>query len=161
MIERRGLFVALLFTIAIGGCADTRGPDLVVNSHLDYNRAVSQVLKEELLLNLVRRRYMEAPQFLNISSVSSNFSATTSVGAGTSVSDIGGANIWGGSVDGSVTFSDSPTITITPRQGEDMATQLHEPLSVGRVADLVAAGYGVDGVFDAAPPKLQLAFHLY
>ncbi len=53
----------MLTALALG-CADTRGPKLIVNSHLDYNRAVSQVLEEELLLNIVRRRYMEAPQFL-------------------------------------------------------------------------------------------------
>ena len=32
------------------GCVGPRGPELIVNSHIDYNRAVSQVLKEKLLL---------------------------------------------------------------------------------------------------------------
>ena len=135
-----------LFATLAAGCADTRGPELVVNSHIEYNKAVSQVLKEELLLNVVRRRYMEAPQFLNVSSISTNLSTTTGLGAGVSVGDIGDGNIVDGSVDGSLTFSDSPTVTITPRQGEDIASQLHEPASVSTVADLVAAGYPVDGV---------------
>ena len=147
------------------GCANTRGPQLVVNSHLEYNKAVSQVLKQELLLNVVRRRYMEAPQFLNISGINSNFTTTARVGSAASVGDIGDASILDGSVDGSVIFSDNPTITITPRQGEDMATQLHQPMSVARVADLVGAGYELDGVFNALVegvnnlpgPKLTLA----
>ena len=137
--------VCLIATLAVG-CANTRGPELVVNSHLEYNKAVSQVLKEELLLNVVRRRYMEAPQFLNISTINTNLSTTTGLGAGVSVGDIGDGNIVDGSIDGSLTFSDSPTVTITPRQGEDIASQLHEPLGVSTVADLVAAGYPVDGV---------------
>ena len=64
-----GLAIGLLAVFA-GGCADTRGPELVVNSHLDYNKAVSQVLREELLLNVVRRRSMGAPQVLDVASIS-------------------------------------------------------------------------------------------
>ena len=143
----RSVTGTILLGVMVGGCADTRGPQLVVNSHIDYNKAVSQVLKEELLLNIVRRRYMEAPQFLNVSSISSSLSTSTSVGAGVSATDIGGDNIFGSGIDASVAFSDSPTITITPRQGEDMSSQLHEPLSVSTVADLAGAGYAVDKVF--------------
>ncbi len=51
-------------------------------------------------------------------------------------------------VGGGVSFSDSPTITITPRQGEDIARQLHEPLAVSVVADLVAAGYPIDVIVE-------------
>lgn len=143
----RSLSVLSLALFA-AGCAHTRGPALVVNSHLDYNQAVSQVLKEELLLNVVRRRYMEAPQFLNISSINTNFSRTISAGAAASVGDIGGGNVVGADADGSITFSDSPTITVTPRQGEDIATQLHQPISVDRIADLLGAGYGIHTIFD-------------
>ncbi|MEE8153945.1 MAG: hypothetical protein V3T53_03175 [Phycisphaerales bacterium] len=139
---------ALVLTFIIAGCAETRGPELVVNSHIEYNKAVSQVLKEELLLNVVRRRYMEALQFVSVSSISSNFSTSMSVGADGSVADLGDANIFGSSIDASVSFSDSPTITITPRQGEDIAKQLHGPLSVSAVADLVTAGYPVPDVLN-------------
>ena len=46
-----------------------------------------------------------------------------------------------------MSFADSPTITITPRQGEAMAGQLHEPLRVSAIVDLVSAGYPVEGAF--------------
>ncbi|MHC4446718.1 MAG: hypothetical protein ACYSXF_02785 [Planctomycetota bacterium] len=134
--------------VALGGCAQTRGPQLVQNSHIAYNQAVSDVLKEELLLNVVRRRYMEAPQFLTVSSISSNISNSSSVGATGGFGDIGGGDVLDAGVDGSVTFEDSPTITITPRQGESMASQLHSPLRVSVVADLVGAGYPVSGTLD-------------
>jgi len=152
------------------GCANTRGPQLVVNSHIDYNKAVSQVLKEELLLNVVRRRYMEPLQFVNVSSISTNISMTAdvhanatldnsatnashSLGAGIangtnfsrSASAVGnGLNFSNVGVDGGVTFSDSPTVTITPRQGEDIARQLHDPLPVSAVVDLTSVGYPID-----------------
>lgn len=149
LLQQPSSIVALMFyVVIIAGCTHTRGPELVVNSHIDYNKAVSQVLKEELLLNIVRRRYMEAPQFMNVSSISSSFRTTTNIGAEVSVSDIGDADIVNSGVDGSVTFSDSPTITITPRQGENIATQLHEPLRVSTVADLVTVGYPINDVFN-------------
>lgn len=130
------------------GCASTSGPELVTNSHIEYNRAVSQVLKQELLLNVVRRRYLEAPQFLSVSSINSNITTTTSAGAGVGVGDLGDGNIVDASADGSVAFSDSPTVTITPRQGETMANQLHGPLRVSIVSDLVGAGYPPSGAFN-------------
>jgi len=150
----------------IGGCGHSFGPSLVRNSHIDYNKAVSEVLKEELLLNIVRRRYLEPLQFVTVSSISTSldFSAETSADAsidnssGSTTRGIGLAGLSGSKTDagpgldltnvgvsGSVTYSDSPTITITPRQGEDIAKQLHEPLSVSTVADLVAVGYPIDG----------------
>lgn len=136
------LLSALL--IIASGCASTRGPELVVNSHVEYNKAISQVLQEELLLNVVRRRFMEAPQFLNVSSISTNFTTSAGVGAGATALDVGTQNVWNTSVDGSVSFSDSPTVTITPRQGEVIARQLHAPVRVDVVADLSGAGYPVD-----------------
>lgn len=140
--------IAMLLMVVVTGCAKTRGPELVVNSHVEYNKAVSQVLKEELLLNIVRRRYLEAPQFLNVSSISTNLSTTTSLAVGSSIVDIGDGNTLSSSVDGSLSFSDSPTVTITPRQGEDIAKQLHEPLRVSTIADLISAGYDVNSTFD-------------
>lgn len=130
------------------GCASTRGPELVANSHIPYNKAVSQVLKQELLLNIVRRRYGEAPQFLNVSSITSNFTTSVQVSAGASVLNVGEGNTVNTTADAGVSFSDSPTITIVPRQGEDIATQLHSPLSTSTVADLVTAGYGVEHVLN-------------
>ena len=46
------LFVVLL----LSGCS-TFGPQLVLKSHVEYNKAVEQVIQEELLLKIVRRRY--------------------------------------------------------------------------------------------------------
>ena len=44
------LFVVLL----LSGCS-TSGPKVILNSHVEYNKAVEQVIQEELLLNIVRR----------------------------------------------------------------------------------------------------------
>ncbi len=74
----------------------------------------------------------------------------------------------GADVDGRLVFTDTPTITITPRQGDHIASQLHEPLRVGTVTDLVTAGYPIDfvinmlveGINDLRGPALRFeGFH--
>lgn len=164
-----GLMTAVVCVCVTPGCVKTRGPDLIVNSHIDYNRAISQVLKEELLLNVVRRRYLEPLQFVSVSSVTTSLGMSVDANANASIDNsatnasrgrrigIGGVSVDGDSssvgnglgfsnvgVGGGVSFSDTPTVTITPRQGEDIASQLHEPLAVSTIADLVASGYPID-----------------
>ena len=79
-VQMRVLLLVLL--AAPSGCA-LRGPALTPTSHLAYNEAVQQSEQRELLLNLVRLRYLEAPEFLAISSISSQmqFDARASLGA--------------------------------------------------------------------------------
>ncbi|HOC69152.1 MAG TPA: hypothetical protein PLM14_07115 [Candidatus Hydrogenedentes bacterium] len=179
MLTNRNVEVLNRFWAAIGamfavvclfaGCASTRGPDLVVNSHLAYNRAVNQVVSEELLLNIVRRRYLEAPQFLTVSSISANFEISRNLEAGGTYDFHGngastqpsysytpgsGFTIAGTRVDSSawsplslnagVAFSDSPTITFTPRQGEDIAGRLHASMDSAVLANMANAGYCFD-----------------
>ena len=82
-LVNRGVLVAIATSVLIGtGCATTRGPQLVVDSHIGYNKAISQVLKEELLLNVVRRRYLDPLQFVTVSSISTNIGLSADAHAG-------------------------------------------------------------------------------
>jgi hypothetical protein len=128
------LFVVLL----LSGCS-TFGPQLVLKSHVEYNKAVEQVIQEELLLNIVRRRYYEAPQFLTVSSINSTMSISAGLSAGTT-SSLGGSSNSGGNVG----YSDSPTITFTPRQGHEILGPLTSRMSVGTLAMMANAGYRFD-----------------
>jgi hypothetical protein len=129
-------------------------------------------MREELLLNIVRRRYLEPLQFVNVSSISTNIgfqadasaralmdtgATDSSSGIGVGVNELGnisrsssstgtGLNIAEIGVSGGVAFSDAPTVTITPRQGEQIARQLHDPVAVSVVADLAITGYPIDTV---------------
>ena len=72
--------------VLLAGCS-TFGPQVVLNSHIEYNKAVEQVIQEELLPNIVRRRYYEPPQFVTVSSISSTMSTTAGVSAGAAFGD--------------------------------------------------------------------------
>lgn len=125
--------------LLVNGCANTRGPKLVANSHVDYNKAVTQVVSEEPLLNIVRRRFNEAPQFVTVASISSNINTSGTVGAEGSFADPGGFT--GAGINGAVTFTDSPTVTITPLAGEEIAGPLTKRMNYASVAKLTNAGY--------------------
>jgi len=130
-----GILLALLF---LSSCKSI-GPKVVLKSHIDYNKAVEQVIQEELLLNIVRRRYYEAPQFVTIS----NINATMSISAGASG---GGSTSLGGSgnAGANVGYSNTPTITFTPRQGHEILGPLTTRMSVLTIASMAQAGYRFD-----------------
>jgi len=128
------LFVVLL----VSGC-QAYGPKVVLKSHVAYNKAVEQVIQEELLLNIVRRRYYEAPQFVTVSSINSTMSRSAGVSAGATTSLGGSSNIGG-----NLGFSDSPTITFTPRQGNEILGPLTARMSVNTLAMMANAGYRFD-----------------
>ena len=137
------LALSILTSLTSGCARNTRGPILIANSHVPYNKVINQVISEELLLNVVRRRYAEPPQFVTISSIVSNVNTSTSVGIGAQVGKDG--NVSGGaSANAGVSFSDNPTVTFTPRSGSEIAGPLHEPIDVDQIAYLANANYTFD-----------------
>jgi hypothetical protein len=132
------LGLSTIFVLFLFSSCKSIGPKVVLKSHIDYNKAVERVIQEELLLNIVRRRYYEAPQFVTIS----NINATMSISAGASggVSTSSG----GSSAGANVGYSNTPTITFTPRQGNEILGPLTTRMSVLTIAKMAQAGYRFD-----------------
>ena len=63
----RNLFFCGLIILTVG-CS--MGPNAMRASRLMYNDSLQQTERRELLLNLVRLRYAESPEFLGVSSIS-------------------------------------------------------------------------------------------
>ena len=128
-------------TVALTPAACTNGPSLIVGSHAEYNQAVRHVMNEELLLNIVRMRYAESPQFVEVTGITTTFETAGGVsGDGASLNTAG---ITAGA-SGSISFADKPTITLTPRQGRETASQLLGSIAVIDIPYLASAGYRLD-----------------
>jgi len=130
-VARFFLFVCLGLA-QVTGCT-LRGPDTMRVSRLEYNEAVQISEQRELLLNLVRLRYTDPPEFLAISSISTqmNFEAGASVGG--VFGEVEESNSAFLSPGASVGYSESPTITFVPRRDSEFTRQLVAPVELDMV----------------------------
>jgi hypothetical protein len=102
--------------------------------------------QRELLLNLVRLRYEEAPEFLAISAISTqtNFSAAASIGG--EIGEDGDADVGLVSPGAAVGYSESPTVTFVPRRDQEFTRQLVAPVELDSIYLLSSYGWGIDRV---------------
>lgn len=128
---------------ALSGCGI--GPARMERDRLDYQTALSESWKRQILLNLVRVRYADAPVFLDVTSIISQYSAGAQLSAGTTLHS---PSWWHEEVfGGSAAYSDKPTLTYTPMTGEKFARSLFTPLPPATLVSLVQSGWPVDIVF--------------
>ena len=116
------LAVSLGFT---GGCARF-GPSQIAASHARYNQALSVNKQEELLLNLVRLRYRDAPYFLDVASLTASFRMEANVGIEADAPLGGAADVLNPS--GAVRYSAAPTISFSPVSGPDYLRNFMTPV---------------------------------
>ncbi len=124
---QKALGLGALGLVLLSSSCATIGPKKVVSSHTAYNDAVQLTITREVLGNIVRSRYSDPMQFLAVSAINAQFS----VGTGGSAS-VGGLGETGavGSVGGSISYSDSPTITFTPQSDAGFYKSLYAPFDV-------------------------------
>ena len=142
--RRVSLSMVFLFAVgSIGGCAP-RGPRITRTSHLAYNEAVQVTGQQELLLNLVRLRYTDAPEFLAISSIAAQMSFDV---VGTISGDFGRDPMGGNTAlvtpGASVGYSERPTISFTPERGAEFNRQLVAPIDLNSFYLLTEYGWNL------------------
>jgi hypothetical protein len=118
--------VSIVAAVALtAGCASI-GPDKVVSTHQGYNDAVQLAESRELLLNIVRLRFGDPIQFLGVSQINASFSV--SAGASATAAGIGAAGGATSTLGANVGYSDSPTITFTPRGDDQFSRDILLPV---------------------------------
>jgi len=128
-----------LALLLLCGCAEV-GPRTVRTARLGYGEALSQSWNEQLLRNLVRLRYRDTPQFLEVSSIVTHYELNADGSLAVAV-DTGG-DLSGG-LGAGVGYLESPTITYAPLQGEDFVTRMLKPLSVTTLLLLSDSGWSI------------------
>jgi hypothetical protein len=140
--------IALVF-LGLSGCASI-GPGTVTRDRFDYISAISDSWKSQMLFNLVKLRYGDAPVFLDVASVITQTGIQGTVGVSGSwwqnpFSSFAGATAAG-------TYGEKPTVTYLPMSGEKFARSLMTPIPPGAILSFLQAGYPADVV-------LRLAVH--
>ena len=70
--------MAMLIVAGIGSCASI-GPATLARDRFDYISAISDSWKSQMLFNLVKLRYGDAPVFLDVASVINQYALETQV----------------------------------------------------------------------------------
>ncbi|MGB5209517.1 MAG: hypothetical protein WBN31_07575 [Gammaproteobacteria bacterium] len=127
---------AMALALLLSGCT-VIGPTSITTGRQAYNDAIVRTGNEQMLLAIVRNRYLERGSMLSVSSVTANVKIATSaeVQAGFGDED----NYTGNLVPftGGLVYEENPTISYTPVEGQQYLRQLMTPLSVQTVAGLV------------------------
>ncbi|MEM1245931.1 MAG: hypothetical protein AAGK22_06140 [Acidobacteriota bacterium] len=133
---------AWLLLLSLAGCS-LQGPGVLRTSRMAYNEAVQESEQRELLLNLVRLRYAEAPEFLAVSSISTQMRFDAGAAVGVEASEGGPGRLTSGA---NVGYSESPTVTFVPRRDEAFTRQLVAPVELETLFLLTRSGWGLDRV---------------
>ena len=141
-----GLLLPTLLLLELSGCAARVGPTTLAHDRFDYSAAITRSWKEQMLLNMVKMRYLDPPMFLDVQQVVQQY---TREGSGTLF-----APGWTGNsaidpaASASGRWSESPTITYVPVSGERFTKSLLQPVSPVDLFSLVESGWPIDAVFE-------------
>ncbi len=132
--------VILLFT----GCAGV-GPGTVARDRFDYTTALSESWKSQMLLNIVKLRYGDAPIFLDVASVINSYEVSGAANMDFTVftRPFSTEQLLG--AEGR--YANRPTITYSPLTGEKFARSLLRPVPSSSILSLIQSGTPVDLVF--------------
>jgi hypothetical protein len=134
-----GVILPLLFA----GCRGI-GPGTITLDRFGYTEAISESWKRQTLLNTVKIRYADAPVFLDISSVITQYLLETEFQGRLAWNDLLPGNSQ--SITGRGRYADQPTITYQPLIGEKFTRSLMTPLPPASVMMLIESGWRADMV---------------
>ena len=74
-----------VFIVLLLSTCKSMGPRTIPVDSFNYNDRIAQHQQEQMLLNMVRLRYGEAPLFMNVNSVINQYSREGNAGVGTTI----------------------------------------------------------------------------
>jgi len=114
------------------------GPGAMRSTCPKYNHAVRQVVSEELLLNVVRFRYLDPLQFMSIGTVSAQFSLGLAGGFEGGVNEDNPHAL----ASGGIQYRDAPTLTFTPRHDTRFTKLLTQPIDMNTFSTMTLGKNG-------------------
>ena len=145
----RTTWLVMLVTTALAGCIGL-GAGAMQRDRIDYLTAVSESLKHQTLLNIVKLRYVEAPVFLDIAQIVGGYTMESTVSAlgaifstNTVVPGVPNSSVTLGA---SGRFTERPTITYTPLTGAQFSRNILTPIPPSAILFMIQAGWPADFV---------------
>ena len=121
------------------------GSATLPRDRFNYNEALAESRNQQMLLNVVRLRYLDIPDFIAVSSVITSYTYEGEVGVERTETDndsdlvpetfTGRANL---------AYAERPAITYSPLAGEDFSRRMLKPIPVEVIFSLGQAGWPLD-----------------
>jgi len=126
----------------VTACSAT-GPSSVARDRFDYVTSVSESWKRQMLLNLLKVRYTDAPVFMDVASVINSYELAGEVNLFGQIARVNsGDQIAGVGVTGR--YADKPTITYQPLAGDKFTRSMMLPIPIPAILFLIQSGYPAD-----------------
>lgn len=140
----RGGLTAFAALLAASGCMAGNDAQFVAADRFDYNEVVAASAREQLLLNIVRLRYRDPVNFLEVSSVVTQYAQTRSGGLTSALGLDDGPFAETLGLAASVQYEERPTISYAPLQGAEYAERLLSPIAPETIFLLSQAGWSLE-----------------
>jgi len=141
----RIVFMVIGLCAALASCS-SYGPKSMDRDQLDYGDSIGDNWKNQMLANIVKIRFVDMPVFVDVGSIVSGYSLSTTVTGRVGFSD----SFTGGDSQGlgaSGTYTDRPTITYMPKTGDAYLRAILEPVEPKKLLALIQAGYSAQLLF--------------
>ncbi len=147
---RRALSLAGGLALALGATGCAFGPKVLERTHSRYNESIRRVYEEQMLQNLVRMRYNEAPFRLSVSSIAAQYELAGSAEArpfflAPNPSGPTFRTFTSVLPDASVSGANRPTITFLPASG-DAVRRFLTPITADTMVFLASTSWPVSTV---------------
>ena len=130
--------IALLGIFLLSGSSGIGAP-AITRDRFDYNVAIAESWKSQMLLNIVKIRYADTPVFMDVTSVINLSGAQHTVNASAGWSFPPNANSQ--SIGGTTTWGEKPTITYAPISGDKFTKSLLTPIPPGSLVMMMQSGW--------------------
>ena len=134
----------LIAALSTAGCQSI-GAGSVQRDRIGYADALGTSWKEQMLLNIVKLRYLDTPVFLDVSSVISSYELASQVSLASTIFP-GDSTSNNRSLGATGTYTDKPTISYTPITGERYMNSLIRPIPPQAIFAMIESGHPADMV---------------
>ncbi len=156
-------WMALVGVGLLSGCGSMTGPPSITASRTFYNEVIHDTSSEQLLLNIVRAKNYETPNFIDVSEADATVSFTSGVNGGlsgigavpglhsTSAGTIAGQV---GGVTGNFNYADSALVRYAPVQGYPLIQQVSSPIAPVSIVRMFNSDFGLADVLEFSVDRL-------
>ena len=141
----RKVLTAIGLGLLLASCG-SYGPRTMDRDQINYGNSIGETWKNQMLANIVKIRFVDMPVFVDVGSIVSGYTLSTTVNGRLGFSDsFASGNSQGLGASG--TYTDRPTITYMPKTGDDYLRAILEPVAPSNLLALIQAGYSSELLF--------------